>query len=91
MTGHPAALRKRLPSIARRREFVRCIAADSTNILITCVGVPGRIHRLLSATELAPGAVWTAVATNTLSGAGTVVWTLPVPTNGAAYYRAATP
>jgi hypothetical protein len=67
------------------------IGAESTNILITCRGVPGRVHRLLSAADLAPGAAWTAVATNALTGAGTIVWTLPAPTNGAAYYRAATP
>jgi hypothetical protein len=72
-------------------EPVLSIAAESTNILITCRGVPGRVHRLLSATELAPGAIWTSIATNTLSGAGSVVWILPVPTNGTAYYRAATP
>jgi len=67
------------------------IVAERTNVLITCRGDPGRIHRLLRATDLAPGASWTAIATNALSGAGTVVWTLPAPTNGPAYYRAATP
>jgi hypothetical protein len=70
---------------------VLSIAAESTYILITCRGVPGRVHQLLSATDLAPGAIWTGVATNTVSGAGTVVWTLPSPTNGSVYYRAATP
>ena len=72
-------------------ESVLSIAADSTNLLITCRGDPGRVHRLLSATDLAPGTIWTSIATNALSGAGSVVWTLPLPTNSSTYYRAVTP
>ena len=67
------------------------IALQDSDILITCRGDPGRVHRLLGAQDLGPGGRWTPLATNALSGTGSFTWIQPVPTNGLIYYRAVAP
>lgn len=70
---------------------VLTIVADATNVFVTCLGAPLRVHRLLAATNLAPGSSWTPVATNQLLSNGKYVWVFPRPTNAPALYRAVVP
>lgn len=65
---------------------------SASTVAITCIGDPGRVHRLLSSTNLAAGSLWIQVATSTMPGSGSVTWGLPRSTNwGPIYYRAITP
>jgi hypothetical protein len=65
---------------------------STSTIAVTVYGDPGRVHRLLSATNLAVDSVWVPKATNTIPGNGSATWNLPVSTNsGPVYYRAVTP
>lgn len=68
------------------------IAAQGTNILVTCFGDPGLVHRLFNAANLDPGSIWVAIATNSIPGSGSIIWTRPAPTDGrSVYFRAVTP
>ena len=64
----------------------------SSTIVITCFGDAGRVHRLLSATNVTVESLWVPVATNTMPGSASVTWNMPVMTHGTMiYYRAVTP
>jgi len=63
-----------------------------STVWITCTGDVGRVHRLLSGTNLAVGSVWVPVATSTVPASGTVTWILAASTNSKpVFFRAATP
>ena len=70
---------------------VLSIAVGGTNLLITCSGSTGQVHRLLCATNLTSTDLGTPVATNTIPASGEIVWPRPLPTNGPAFYRAVSP
>jgi len=70
---------------------VLSIAAQGRDVAITCLGDPGGVHRLLVATNLAPGAIWFPLATNTFPGSGSFTWTFPAPVSGSVYFRVLTP
>ena len=67
------------------------VATANANVVISAQGNPGSSYRLLCATNLSSDTFWSPIQTNTLPSSGSFVWTLPVLTNGNAFYRAVSP
>ena len=61
-------------------------------VAVTLTGDVGRVHRLLSGTNLAAGSVWIPVATGTVAASGTITWIRAAETNSRpVFFRAITP
>ena len=85
LTSQPAAQLTVLP-----RPTLSMTRAGA-NLSITLTGKPGSTARLLCATNLSSSAIWTPVATNTVTDSGFVTWPRTVPASGSVYYQAVSP
>jgi len=67
-------------------------AQGNSTVSVTAFGDPGRVHRLLTSTNLAAGSSWDLVGSQVIPGSGSVTWNLQFSTNAQpAFYRAVTP
>jgi hypothetical protein len=73
--------------------LVSIAGINETTVAVTVFGDPGKLHRLLTSTNLesAPS-TWSQVATHTLPGSGTASWNVTKSTNaGPTFFRVVTP
>jgi hypothetical protein len=89
VTSSPALLTVVAPAAAPA--LMLTLAAEGTNVLVTCQGPPGSEYRILCATNLGPNAIWQPMATNVMPGSGSAIWRCPAPADRVTYFRVASP